>query len=130
MGALKGNLNSIRDLKKVLRKMPITVAHDVAKRAAPVMTAQTRAAFKGGRSVYGDSRPKGEDGQALDLVETGAVALGLHFVSIGTVLRARLGPKYAKYLIGKYGILPNGDLPTRWARLLSEIVRNTKAPKP
>ncbi len=130
MGALKGNLSSLNDLKKVLRKMPITVAHDVAKRSAPVMTTETRAAFKGGRSVYGEARDKGADGQALDLVDTGAVALGLHFVAIGTVLRARLGPDYAKYLIGKYGILPNGALPTRWARLLSEIVSNTKAPTP
>ncbi len=128
MGALKGDLSSLRGLKKALRSMPITVAHDVARRAAPVMTAETRSAFTSGRSVYGASRAKGEDGQDLDLVDTGAVALGLRFVSIGTVLRARLGPKYAKYLIGKYGILPNGGLPVRWSRLLSEIVRNTEAP--
>lgn len=123
----KGN-QTFASLKRTLATLPRTLAADVAKRSSPVLTNLTQEAFIGGQSVYGDARPRGADGQPLDLYRTGAVAGQLRFTSNGTVVRAVLGPRYAKYLIGKYGILPNGALPVRWRSALQQVVKET--PKP
>jgi hypothetical protein len=124
--AIRGDLSSIKKLKARIRDLPRTVAHDVAQKAAPEMTGLTKAAFSSGRSVYGESRPAGADGQRLTLEKTGAVSSQLGFKATGTVVRCVLGPSYAKYLIGKYGILPNGARPAEWSRKLTELVRATK----
>lgn len=127
--ALKGNLSSVRGLRQTLRKMPVTVAHDVARRASPKMTDLTRASFDTGSTVYDQPRPRGVDGQPLDLERTGATRRALNFTATGTIVRAVLGTNYARYLIGKYDILPNGALPPRWRQSLEKIVSETKAPK-
>lgn len=124
---LTGNIDSIRQLKSKLREIPRSLAHDVAQRAAPAMTELTRQAFDSGRSVYGEARPAGADGRELTLHKTGTVARLLRFASDGTVVRCVLGPKYAKYLIGKYGILPNGALPASWSDRLRALVASAKA---
>jgi hypothetical protein len=124
--ALKGDISSIKKLKASLRSLPLSVAHDVAKRASPAMTSLTLEAFDGGRSVYGEARPAGVDGKPLDLVRSGATRAGLRFTSNGTVVRCVLGQNYVRYLIGKYGILPNGALPVAWSRKLGELVTQTK----
>jgi hypothetical protein len=126
--ALQGDLSSIRGLKASIKKLPLSVAHDVSQRAAPAMTDLTRSAYTSGRSVYGDARPLGADGRPLTLQRTGAVARALKFTANGTIVRCVLGPKYARYLIGKYGILPNGALPVSWSRRLGELVKASKAP--
>lgn len=126
---LRGDLRQIADIKRAIKEMPTTVAIDVAKRAAPAMTTLTQEAFSSGQSVYGEARPKGVDGQALTLDRTGAVKAQLRFVQIGTIVRCVLGPSYSRYLIGKYGVLPNGALPARWSFKLGTIVRETKAPE-
>lgn len=123
---LRGNLNSIRGLKKSLRALPLTVAHDVTQRAAPEMTREAETAFAAGRTVYGRSRPLGVDGDRLSLQKTGAAKRVLRFRSSGTQLRSVIGPNYVRYLIGKYDILPNGPLPTGWSRRLGVIVSETK----
>lgn len=124
--ALKGDLNSIKALKSTLRALPKTVAVDVARRAAPAMTTLTTSAFNSNRSVYNDPRPTGANGQALTLVKSGRTRDALRFVSVGTIVRCALPTKWAKYLIGKYGILPNGALPAQWSRRLAEVVKETK----
>jgi hypothetical protein len=128
VAGLKGDISSLRALKSRIKNLPLSVAHDVAQRAAPVLTSATREAFDSGRSVYGEPRPLGVDGQALDLRRTGATAAQLRFVSNGTIVRVELGPSYARYLIGKYGILPNGALPADWSKKLGVLVHETKAP--
>jgi hypothetical protein len=124
---LTGNLDTLRQLKRRLVDLPRSVAHDVSQRAAPALTELTRDAFDAGRSVYGGSRPAGVDGQALSLRKTGDTARLLRFSANGTVVRCVLGPKYAKYLIGKYDILPNGALPAAWSAALRDLVASTKA---
>lgn len=52
----------------------------------------------------------------------GHVKDGLSFVATGTILRAELSQPYAKYLVGKYKILPM-SLPADWGRELEKIVR-------
>lgn len=124
---LKGDLSSIAALKAKLRKLPLSIAIDIARRASPVLTGETRGAFASGRSVYGDPRPLSQtDGKRLTLERTGAVKNALRFVNTGTIIRCVLGPKYSKYLIGKFGILPNGPLPAGWSAKLAQITRETK----
>lgn len=123
---LKGNLQSIRSVKKRLLLATVTIAHDVAKNSAPILTNNTRAAFKSGKTVYGAPRPPSVSGQPLTLRKTGLTEASLAFVATGTILRARLGAKYARYLIGKYDVLPNGPLPESWRRDLSQVVSEVK----
>lgn len=123
---LKGDLSSLRSLKANLRALPVTVSHDVAQRAAPAMTGLTQEAFASKQNVYGEARPLSKvDGRPLTLRRTGTVQGALKFVANGTILRCVLGPKYARFLIGKYGVLPNGALPTKWSHRLGEIVEAT-----
>ncbi len=120
--ALRGDISSLKRLKAHLRQLPLSLAHDVARRGAPAMTALTLDAFNAARSVYGEARPRSRSGRVLSLRKTGETARELRFVVQGTVIRCILGPKYARYLVGKYGILPNGALPVAWSRKLSALV--------
>jgi hypothetical protein len=116
-------------LRRRLNELPRTVAASVAARAAPALTVLTRQAYDGGRDVYGQSRPKSTTtGEVLTLNRTGATERTLKFVSVGTLVRCVLGTRYAKYLIGKYRILPNGPIPVAWRAKLDTIVQGTKAP--
>jgi hypothetical protein len=46
-------------------------------------------------------------------------------VAIGTITRCVLGTDYARFLIGKYGILPSGRgvLPHEWGKAIAEVVK-------
>jgi hypothetical protein len=88
-----------------------------------VCTALAQEAFAAGRTVYGDARPRGVDGNPLDLVESGATSRGLNFVATGTQIRCTLGPRHMRFLVGKYKILPNNAIPFLWRAKLNEIVR-------
>jgi hypothetical protein len=57
-GNNKGD-RALERLKEGLKKMPLSVAHSVAKLASPEMTGLTRRSFATGRTVYGDPRPMG-----------------------------------------------------------------------
>ena len=80
--------------------------------------------FKGrkfkGRSPSGHSK-----GQTpLTLVLTGKVQSFVRFTSDGTRrIRAELATKYARYLIGKYGVLPNSRvaMPVKWSAIIGDI---------
>lgn len=126
--ALRGDLSSLRRLKSTLRALPRSVAHQVANRGAPALTDLARGAFNSNRNVYGDARPAGVDGQPLALVKSGATLATLKFDANGTIIRAVLGTPYARYLIGRYGILPNGSaaIPVQWSRALGEIVKKAR----
>jgi hypothetical protein len=126
MSSLKGNLASINGFKGRLRSLPVKLAQSVATRAAPAMTGLTRGAFDGGRTVYGGTRPGGVRGP-LTLEQTGATKRNLRFHSVGTVVRCVLGTRWAKFLIGKYEILPNGRLPAEWSDRLRALVSSTPA---
>lgn len=127
--ALRGNPQTLRALAKSMRQLPKTVAQDVAKRVAPVITDKAQAAYSGGVTVYGDPRPAGVHGNALDLIETGDTQARVHFVAIGTVVRCVLPTRQARFLIGKYRIMPLGALPVAWSEAIgaevnAEIERN------
>jgi hypothetical protein len=124
VSGLRGNPQKIRDLHKAMRELPTTLAQNVAARIAPILTSMARAAYTGGQTVYGEVRPRGVYGDALDLHETGETFDQVRFVAIGTVVRARLGTPHARYLIGKYQILPMGTLPVDWAQTIGEAARD------
>jgi len=123
---VSGDFANVRDLKRNLRKLPTTIAHDVARRASPALTQKTKAAFGGGRTVYGNPRPSSVDGTPLTLRKTGTVATMLAFATTGTIVRAVLATKYARFLVGKYEILPNGAMPADWSARLTALVKETK----
>lgn len=125
MSGLKGNVNDLKKLRKRLLGFSVEVVQNVARQAAPALTTLAQSAYNSGNNVYGDARPDGKNGP-LDLRVTGATERTLRFTNAGTVVRCVLGTRYAKYLIGKYRILPMGRMPSRWANRLSEIVQQQK----
>lgn len=120
--ALQGDLRSLQSLRRVLAKLPLTVSANIARRAAPVVSALARESYDSGRTAYGLTRPKGVDGDALDLVRTGASRRAAQFTAEGTQMRTHVLPRYTKYLIARFQILPNGKapLPPAWQALLRE----------
>jgi len=93
----------------------------IAKRIAAELTAKAGSDYDAGLTAYGDPRPLGVHGNALSLWATGDTRRDLAFKSDGgTKVRAVLGTPYAKYLIGKYQILPNRTLPVNWQKLLEQ----------
>ena len=116
----KGPSGGFPDVKKALRLQPITVARTIASRVSPSLTSLSQASYREAQTVYGRPRPRGEGGKVLSLVKTGATLRDTKFIAIGTETMCRLGTPYAKYLIGKYTILPNGSaaIPVPWLRLI------------
>lgn len=121
--ALRGNPARLKDFSRSLSQLSTTLAQNVARDAGPVLTQLAGQAYDQGRTVYGESRPLGVNGNALTLERTGATRRDTRFTSVGTVVRCTLSTKWAKYLIGKYSILPNGSLPRDWSRKLTDVAR-------
>lgn len=120
---------SIRDFKARLAKFPVSLAHEIAQQAAPLLTSYAQQAFDSGTNVYGEPRPEGKGGRKLTLYKTGDTRRAMRFVANGRIVRCSLGPRYARYLIGKYKILPVGDrtsMPASWQRALDELVRTVQ----
>jgi hypothetical protein len=116
-------------LKSQIAKFPMSLAHDVAKRASPELTRLTATAFSSGRNVYGESREAkypSATGKPLTLYKSGDTSRTLRFATSGTIVRCVLAKPYMKYLIGKYGVLPNGHMPVSWARELDVIVDTSR----
>jgi hypothetical protein len=126
-GAGGGSGNAaLSGLKGKLKSLPMTIAHDVAQRAGPLLTGLSLDAFKKGVKVYGEPRPVGVNGDTLMLRRTGRTEQSLRFRVAGTIVKCVLGTPYAKYLVGKYGVLPNGALPAAWSRQLDRLLAETR----
>lgn len=124
--SFKGRVKSSVDLRQKMRKAPVLLAIGVAKRTAPLLTKFARSDYDSGRTVYGGTRPLSTQGEKLSLDATGDTRRQLTFKATGTQMRVALGPKYAKYLIGKYDILPNGPMPAKWASEIGRAVARAK----
>ena len=127
--AMKGNVKSVRQFEAQLRKVgSVQTAERIAKIGAQVLTEKLDASFDSGNTVYNDSRPDGFHG-AVDLVKTGTIRSHLRFRSVGRLIRCVLGTKYAKYMIGRFRILPNGGtaMPFEWSEALAEISKRVIA---
>lgn len=123
MSGLRGDVKKLSGLGKALKGLPVRVRTRVAARVAPELTARARASFEAGENPYGDTWAPGADGQRVTLRKSDRLFGTLHFVTIGTKVRAVLGVKYAKYQIGKRGILPQGGtaMPVSWSRAIGAI---------
>lgn len=119
---MRSGIDSLSRLKRAVSDLPLTLGAAVAKDAAAVLTADLRSSFDGGKTAYDTPRPLSTDGKKLYLRVTGATRNTLAFVSVGSILRAQLGTRYARYLIGKYAVLPT-SLPSGWRARLDAIVQ-------
>ena len=119
-------ITSLNRLRGAIKELPLRIRSSVAKDAEAVLTRRVQEAFDGGETVYGTPRPtsksKERPGAFLTLKKTNKVRSTLAFVAIGTIVRAQLGMKYAKYLVGKYAVLPQ-SLPALWRADLEQLVR-------
>ncbi len=123
--ALRGNPQNLRAVNARLGNISSQrVAEAVALAGASALTRAALLAYDSGTTVYGGGRPQGERG-SLDLVKSGAVRSMLRFSALGRRIRCNLATKYARYLIGRYRILPSGNaaLPVDWADQLTAISR-------
>lgn len=130
MGALKGDLSKLRTIRDNLRALPKTLAADVAVKAAPVLTTEAQVSFDSGQSVYGVARPLGVDGNALTLRgETGDTERAVRFYALGSQVLTPEFPKYFRFLIGKYAVMPGGNaaIPVSWKAILDRLTHETKA---
>ena len=71
----------------------------------------------------GINAPRAAPGQGAKRGGSGHVRDALGFVANGRIVRAKLGQPYAKYLVGKYKILPNqyAQVPANWTLGLKAI---------
>jgi hypothetical protein len=117
---------TIRDLKAALAYMPRAVSVEVAAAVAPEITRMAQESYDSGVDVYGVARKAGVNGQPLDLYETGSVRRDMKFTALDTRVSCTIGPNHARFLIGKYRILPIGDrspVPATWARVIDAATK-------
>jgi hypothetical protein len=119
---LSRGITSINRLKAAIKELPLRIRHAVANDAAEILSARMRESFDAGQTVYSTPRPLSVDGKPLTLVKTGKTKGQLFFVAIGTILRAQMPTRYAKYLVGKYKVMPQ-SLPVAWRGELEQLVR-------
>jgi hypothetical protein len=120
MSGLRGDIGKLRALERSIRELPRTVGAKVATAAAGKITALGRETFNASENAYGDAWAPGEDGERVTLRDSGALAGGVAYVATGTRLRAQLGPRYAKFQLGKRPIFPRGKLPIKYVAALRE----------
>lgn len=122
---LRGNPQSLRDYAKRMQRVasPSTVER-IVREGSSVLTAQLQSDFDSGNTAYGDARPSGRHGP-VTLRKTGRLASFLRFAAVGRLMRAVLAVPYARFMIGRFQILPRGGgkLPYKWSEQLGGIAR-------
>lgn len=118
---------SFGDVKKAIALNTRATAHAVASAAAPLITRDAQHKYDGFRTVYEEPRKpwrRDPPGTAVpDLRASGATRRAMHFTTAGGTIQVVLGTPYAKFLIGKYAILPSGNafIPHRWVDSLNRV---------
>ena len=123
MSGLTGSVASLAQFSAALRQLPRVVAQKVATSSAAALTGLLRQTFDAGEDAFGGSWKPKADGTRATLVKTGALAQGLHFVAVGTLLRVRSPVGYAKYNYGSRPVTPRqGEtLPVAWSSLVKRV---------
>ena len=119
--------------REALSKIPATIATRAAKHGAIAITALARDAFDAGVTPYGKQRPEGGGkyvpAHFASVYRTGSLRAAMGFTSghKGKLLfiRATLGVPYAKYMIGRFWLLPFGNMriPRSWIDALNNATR-------
>jgi hypothetical protein len=124
---MTAGLATFNRVKAAMKSLPLRIRAGVAKDVAPLLTSAVQDAYDSGQTVYSTARPTSKDkaraGAALTLKKTGATRSDIGFTSVGTIVRAVLGRKYQRYLVGKYQVLPNGAIPVKWRELIAQTMR-------
>ena len=115
-------ITTMNKLKAAIKTMPQRMRTSVARDAAGYLDIEVRRQFNAGSTVFDTPRPLGVDGQKLSLVKSSKVKQSLGFNVAETTISAVLSQRYAKYLVGKYRILPQ-KLPAAWAEYLTKLVQ-------
>ena len=127
---MKGNPKNLQDFAKKLRDLPTTAVNKIPPKWAPGLTAREQSAYASGTTVYGEGRPSGKNGP-LTLVQSGATQSFTKFIVSysGKGVKCSLGTPYAKYLVGKYKILPIGSsaIPFEWAAFIKQVAMQVLA---
>lgn len=105
----------LRELAAALDDLD-AVPTDTAARVASPLQRLLLADFRGGRTAYGASRPRGVNGP-VTLHDTGAADASLRVVAQGAGVRAEMTVGYARFL-ARFQPLPTGPLPAAWARVI------------
>ena len=124
MAQIKRKGPSIRAIKQRLDDTRIEVATEVARQSVGAVNAIARSDFASGRNCYGEARALGRNGNVVSLHDTGRLGREFGFEQIGTSLRMEIAIPYAKYMVGRFEILPIGDrsaIPIRWKRVIDGI---------
>lgn len=122
--SLRGDLSKLRGLEQSLREIPRVLGQRVATAAASTITSLARRTFAAGENAFGDSWEPGAAGERVTLKKSGRLG-SFAYVAIGTRLRAKLGPSYARYQVGRRPILPRGGarLPVSYVEALKAKAR-------
>lgn len=115
-------ITTMNKLKAAIKTMPQRMRTAVARDAAGYLDIEVRRQFNAGATVFDTPRPLGVDGQTLALVKTGSVQKSLGFNAKDARISAVLSQRYARFLVGKYRILPQ-KLPAAWAEYLTKLVQ-------
>jgi hypothetical protein len=121
LSGLRGDVSKLRTLERAIRELPRVVGAKVAAAAAGKISELARSTFDAGENAYGDTWEPGADGRKVTLRKSGATAAGVRYVAIGTRLRAQLGPRYAKYQVGRRPIFPRSKLPTKYVEGIGQV---------
>lgn len=126
MSGRRLDLSSMSKLAANLRALPVSLANEIAKRAAPVISEFSKETFDTSRDPYGAPWAPGVDGQRVTLRDTGKLETFVRYVAIGKRIRVALGVPYAKYQIGKRPVYPRaGLLPKKYAEALERLAQTT-----
>ena len=127
MSGLRGDLSKLRGIERSFRELPRVVGAKVATAVAGELTDLMRRTFNASENAYGDPWAYGKEGQRVTMRKSGALAADVGFVAIGTRLRGKLGPRYAKYQVGPRPVFPRKKLPVAWVAAIqaaaSKVIR-------
>lgn len=122
MSGLVGDFEGLRGFEYRILQLGRAAAIEIAAAAADTITALGRATFDAGENAYGDTWEPGKKGNRITLRRSGRLAKGVRYVAIGAILRAHLGPPYAKYQVGLRPVYPRFGkrLPVSYVAALSK----------
>lgn len=121
--ALRGNVKSLRELEKRLRRVGShATGARIAQLGAVALTKQAQSDFDSGNDAYGGARPDGVRGP-VTLVRKGTLRSFLKFAATGLRMRVVLAVPYAKFMIGRFNVLPRGGsaIPAKWSSELKRV---------
>jgi hypothetical protein len=123
--AFRGSTRNLREYEKRLRKVAsVATGERIAELGAQALTAELQRDFAAGNDAYGGARPDGFHGP-VTLVRKGTLRSFLKFAATGRRIRVVLSVPYAKFMIGRFNVLPRGGsaIPFRWAEKLDAIAK-------